>query len=128
MRKIFIIAPIFLVLVIVLVVIFLKAKPVATNNIHASLPPQSVKTLTVNVPDEVFKNALNVYAKKKAEKADLSSGPCLGSIGEGWVLDIASNPRTAFDDKEENQCEDFRTGKVQHYLEFDLNGSLIGAR
>lgn len=75
--------------------------------------------------NEVFKNALNLYITKKAEGLDMSAGPCLGKIGEDWVLDIAHSPRTAADDKSENQCTDFAEGRAHHFIELDPDGKLI---
>lgn len=75
--------------------------------------------------NEVFKNALNLYITKKAEGLDMSAGPCLGKIGEDWVLDIAHSPRTAADDKSENQCADFAEGRAHHFIELDPDGKLI---
>lgn len=75
--------------------------------------------------DLAFKTALNVYAAKKAEGIDMTKGPCLGLVANDWVLDIAHNPRQSVDDKPENQCEDYRTGKVHHFIELDEDGKLI---
>ncbi len=78
--------------------------------------------------EEAFKNALNLYIQKKQEGIDMSSGPCLGMVAENWVLDIAHSPRQPVDDKVENQCEDFVTGKAEHFIEFDPNGQLIRSK
>ncbi len=75
--------------------------------------------------DEAFKNALNLYAKKKQEGIDFTNGPCLGIIAPDWVLDIAHNPRQSVDDKPENQCADFREGRAHHFIELDPDGKLI---
>lgn len=77
------------------------------------------------VKDQALKNALNLYAKRKQEGMDFSNGPCLGIVAPDWVLDIAHNPRLPVDDEPENQCEDFRTGRVHHFIELDLDGKLI---
>lgn len=77
--------------------------------------------------EEILKNALNLYAKKKQEGVDFANGPCLGKIADDWVVDIAHNPRQAVDDKAENQCADFRAGSAHHFVELDENGNLIRA-
>jgi len=74
---------------------------------------------------ETLKNALNLYIDKRAEGVDLKDGPCLGKIADDWVLDIAHRPRTAVDDKPENQCVDFREGRAHHFIELDPDGQLI---
>ncbi len=75
--------------------------------------------------DIAFKNALNLYSQKKTEGVDLSNGPCLGNVAPDWVLDIAHNPRQELDDKEENQCADFKNGLAHHFIELDPEGNLI---
>lgn len=78
--------------------------------------------------DLAISKAISVYEMKKAAGVNFSQGPCLAEdIMPGWVADIAHNPRTAVDDKPENQCESFRTGKASHFVELDPNGVLIKA-
>ena len=40
-------------------------------------------------------------------------------------IDIVHVPRNAEDDLTENQCEDFRLGKVMHFIELDKTGSIV---
>ncbi len=75
--------------------------------------------------EDAFKNALNLYIQKKQEGVDMTNGPCLGKVAEDWVLDIAHKPREAVDNKPENQCPDYLSGKVKHFIEFDPSGKLI---
>lgn len=56
----------------------------------------------------------------QAKGLDLSSGPCLGEIAPGWVLDIAHLPRQPIDDNLENQCQNF-----QHFVEMSPRGEII---
>jgi hypothetical protein len=65
------------------------------------------------------------YEEEKATGKDLTFGPCLGTIMEGWIVDIAHNPRTPEDNKTENQCADYIEGKATHFVELDLDGNLI---
>ncbi|MDP2683810.1 MAG: hypothetical protein Q8P20_02025 [bacterium] len=59
---------------------------------------------------------------------DLSNGPCLSNkVLDGWVADIAHNPRQAVDDLPENQCLAYRAGTAKHFVELDLEGNLIRA-
>jgi hypothetical protein len=65
------------------------------------------------------------YAKAKVEGEDLERGPCLGQILPNWVADIAHDPRTEADDDPANQCEEYRSGEVEHFVELDPDGNLI---
>lgn len=87
-----------------------------------SIPPSFIGN------EDSFKNALNLYIQKSQEGVDMTNGPCLGKIGEDWVLDIAHKPRLAVDDKPENQCADYLSGKVHHFIEFNPNGQLIDSQ
>lgn len=60
-----------------------------------------------------------------SEKTDLSSGPCLGKIADGWVLDIAHLPRESIDNLPQNQCADFLNGTVRHFVEMTPKGEVI---
>lgn len=65
------------------------------------------------------------YNEATAKKMDLSAGPCLGKISDGWVLDIAHLPRQPVDDLPVNQCFDFLSGKVHHFVEMSPTGEVI---
>lgn len=99
------------------------------NQIPTISPPPEVKEQQADtrIDDEALKNALNLYAEQKKKGTDLSNGPCLGAVAPDWVLDIVHNPRQVVDDKEENQCREFREGKARHFIEFDPDGKLIRA-
>lgn len=97
------------------------------TNTAPSLSPQTAEK-SDRINDEAFKNALNAYVKAKQEGTDLSDGPCLGIIAPDWVLDIAHNPRQPVDDKEENQCPQYRSGQAKHFIELDPEGKLIRAK
>lgn len=60
------------------------------------------------------------YQQVVWQKTDLSKGPCLGPIADGWVLDIAHLPREQIDDLPQNQCHDF-----QHFVEMSPKGEVI---
>jgi len=83
-------------------------------------------------PDETEEHhavaaAKDAYAEAKAEGVDFTDGPCLGVIMENWVADVAHDPRQDVDDEPENQCEAFRSGEADHFVELDLDGNLIRA-
>ncbi|HET9214187.1 MAG TPA: hypothetical protein VFN93_05495 [Gaiellaceae bacterium] len=58
---------------------------------------------------------------------DFAAGPCLGVVVEGWVADVAHDPREAVDDRPENQCEAYRSGEADHFVELDPAGQVIRA-
>lgn len=83
-------------------------------------------------PDEAEKEravtaAQEAYAESKAEGVDFTNGPCLGVVMENWVADIAHDPREDVDDDPENQCEAYRSGEADHFVELDPEGNLIRA-
>jgi hypothetical protein len=66
----------------------------------------------------------------------LESGPCLSDAKSdwepnwdfsNWVCDIAHYPRQAVDNLQENQCQTFKEGKAQHFVELYPNCTLIRA-
>jgi len=75
---------------------------------------------------EIIKKALDQFNEKKASGTDLSSGPCLGKISDDWVADLVHNPRQEVDDLTSNQCTDYLTGSVIHFIELNLdNGEVV---
>lgn len=75
--------------------------------------------LLAQKPDILAKARLR-YNQAVAEKTDLSSGPCLGEIANGWVLDIAHLPREDVDNLPQNQCHNFL-----HFVEMSPQGEVI---
>jgi hypothetical protein len=69
--------------------------------------------------------AQKAFTAAKARGVDLTDGPCLGVIMEGWVADVAHDPRQAVDDRAENQCEAYRSGEADHFVELDPAGTVI---
>ncbi|HWM13527.1 MAG TPA: hypothetical protein VNO56_03530 [Gaiellaceae bacterium] len=67
------------------------------------------------------------YEEAAAGGTDFADGPCLGVVLENWVADVAHDPREEVDDRPENQCEAFRSGEVEHFVELDPEGDLIRA-
>lgn len=71
-----------------------------------------------------------IKACKEFEKffpEDLARGKCIdGAIQEGWACDAVHTPRDpAIDDLAENQCETFRNGTVNHFVEVDQDCGLV---
>ncbi len=80
------------------------------------------------VPDYVLQQktavtcALDLY--EKAKLTTMFGSQCLGICGD-YAVDMVNVPRTAEDDKPENQCADFREGKVHHFIEIYKEGSIV---
>ena len=55
----------------------------------------------------------------------MSSGPCLGVIKPSWVADVAHDPREDVDDAAQNQCEAYRSGEADHFVELMPEGEFI---
>lgn len=64
-----------------------------------------------------------LYNKARDEGMNFSS-QCLGSCGD-YAVDVVRVPRTSDDNKPENQCTDFREGKIKHFIELDKNGAIV---
>jgi hypothetical protein len=75
--------------------------------------------------DQAIHLAQEIYNEQKAEGVDFSDGPCLSEdLMDGWVADIAHDPRQDVDNKPENQCSSY--GKTaNHFVELDENGEVI---
>ena len=67
------------------------------------------------------------YEEAAAAGTDFADGPCLGLVLENWVADVAHDPRQEVDDLPENQCDAYRSGEADHFVELDPDGELIGA-
>ena len=72
---------------------------------------------------EAINCSMSLYEEKKSEGMDFSS-QCLGTCGN-YAIDIAHVPRLEEDNLEENQCQDFREGKVTRFIELDEEGEII---
>lgn len=76
--------------------------------------------------DKAVGQAKVLYSQKKAQGVDFSTGPCLSNdLLPNWVVDIVHNPRQKIDDLPENQCQAFREGRASHFVELDLDGTLV---
>ena len=70
--------------------------------------------------------ARELYAQKRNEGMVFSS-QCLGIVGYKikFAVDIVHVPRTEEDDLPENQCEEYREGKVRAFIELDKDGNIF---
>jgi hypothetical protein len=72
--------------------------------------------------------AAHVAYEEAAAGTDFADGPCLGVVLDNWVADVAHDPRQEVDDRPENQCEAYRSGEAEHFVELDPEGELIRAQ
>ncbi|PIS41504.1 MAG: hypothetical protein COT25_02765 [Candidatus Kerfeldbacteria bacterium CG08_land_8_20_14_0_20_42_7] len=95
---------------------------------HFVYDTQALDTKAAITPDLAVLRAKEVYQLAVNSGDDLSQGPCLSnSLISGWVLDIVHSPRTAVDDKPENQCSAYREGAAKHFVELDTEGNFVRA-
>jgi hypothetical protein len=78
--------------------------------------------------EETIRLAKEAYAEARGSGVDMERGPCLGVIKPGWVADVAHDQRQSVDDEPENQCEAFRSGEAEHFVELDPEGEYIRSR
>lgn len=79
--------------------------------------------------DLAIAKAQELYRAALYEGTDFSDGPCLSDdLMDGWVADIAHDPRQAVDDDPANQCEAYLNGTADHFVELNTDGELIRAQ
>jgi len=76
--------------------------------------------------DRAVNTALMVYESQKKRKVDISNGPCLSNdLLDDWVADLVHEPRIPEDDLIENQCSALLNGTSTHFVELDLEGTVV---
>jgi len=77
---------------------------------------------------EAIRRANEIYFANNVKKVNFLS-QCLGTVhlkgGIDYVVDIVHVPRIAEDDLVENQCSNFLSGSVKHFVELDKNGEFV---
>jgi uncharacterized protein YpmS len=129
MKKIYLILIAILVLVVLLIVVFRglsgedswikDSRGVWVKHGNPSETPSKVLE-----QQKMINDALVLYHQKKSEEMQFSS-QCLGTVDD-YAVDIVHVPRTQEDNLVENQCEDYRTGKISHFIELDKDGNVVG--
>ena len=82
-----------------------------------------------STPDEVLnqQNAIecanNLYNGEMDKGSEFDS-QCLGSCYD-FAVDIVHVPRSDEDNLVENQCEAYRSGQVNHFIELDKEGNIV---
>ena len=67
--------------------------------------------------------AVDLYENALTNSMDFDS-QCLGTCKD-YAVDIVNVPRSDIDNKVENQCEDYRNGIVNHFIELDKKGIVV---
>jgi hypothetical protein len=85
-----------------------------------------------SLKDQAISKCKSLCEEKLSADTDLSNGPCLSDNNPDWnvldwVCDVAHDPREAVDNLAENQCQDFRNGRSNHFVEVDPNCDFIKA-
>jgi hypothetical protein len=81
--------------------------------------------------DQAVAAAKVAFEHAQESGVDLDRGPCVAENLAGfedWVVDIAHDPREAVDDDPANQCDRYRTGVADHFVELTPDGDLIRAQ
>ncbi len=80
----------------------------------------------VSTPEDVLEQqhliscANYLFDNFKQEK----NSQCLGTC-DNYAVDLVHVPRTAEDNLPENQCPDYVSGKLTHFIELDKNGEIV---
>jgi hypothetical protein len=77
--------------------------------------------------DAAIAAARQAYAEAIEQGVDMRNGPCLGVIMDNWVADVSHDPRADVDEDPGNQCEAYREGEADHFVELDPDGNVIRA-
>lgn len=72
---------------------------------------------------EAIECSLQLYDDEENKGIEFSS-QCLGICGN-YAVDIVHVLRNEEDDKPENQCEDYKIGKVSNFIELDKDGEIV---
>jgi len=90
------------------------------------------ETVAAQQKKQVDQSSAKIKCQEACQQAvtangrDFSSGPCLSNeVIEDWACDIVHVPRLPADNDPANQCASFREGKVQHFVEVDLNCTVV---
>lgn len=80
--------------------------------------------------DRAIDAASEAYEQTDLSAAELEVGPCIAESLPGldnWVADVAHDPREDVDDDPANQCQRYRDGEAEHFVELTPEGELIRA-
>jgi hypothetical protein len=80
--------------------------------------------------EKAVDEAQAAFSQVQATGRDVSPGPCISESLPGlpdWVADVAHDPRQSIDDEPANQCQRYRSGQANHFVELNVDGRLIRA-
>lgn len=81
------------------------------------------RSYEAEIQQNIITCSLLLYDNKKAEGIVFNS-QCLGECGD-YAVDIVHVPRDDIDNLAENQCADYATGKLGHFIELDKGGEIV---
>ena len=87
----------------------------------------SAEVITQESLDAIVQYGQVVLTERRNAGDDLSAGPCLDNSEkfDGWVIDIAHDPRVEADDNPDNQCSAYRRGLAKNFIELSEMGDII---
>ena len=101
---------------------------VAVLVIQTNQPP-AYKKGSSSTYDTAVRGALALFQRRTKEGMNMETGPCLtNDLMPDWVVDVVHSPREPSDDFPENQCQAYREGRADHFVELDINGNLVRVR
>lgn len=114
-------------------VLFYLVVPVLAGGLLGGCVKDSVKSdpslnEATSEENQAIELAVEVYDRAVEAGVDLSNGPCIDdNLMEGWVADVAHDPREDTDNLPENQCPSYGD-TASHFVELDPEGNLIRVR
>lgn len=73
---------------------------------------------------EVINCAIDLYGNAALSSEIQLDSQCLGTCGD-YAVDIVHVPRAEEDNLVENQCGEYRDGKVNHFIEINHEGEIV---
>jgi len=77
----------------------------------------------IQMQENALRCAHELYNDFASSKVKIDS-QCLG-VCFGYVVDFVHVPRNVDDNKKENQCSDYASGKVTNFIELDKSGDVV---
>ena len=89
---------------------------------------EGVEKMAENDRERAIRLAKELYERQRREGVDFRNGPCLSEeVIPDWCVDVVHIPRETVDNRRENQCRSYRSGRTHHFVELDLDGNLVRA-
>ena len=102
--------------------------PVARAQTAAQTPsqtPAQSQQQTQPSQSEIIQRAQQMWRQAAEQGVNFDNGPCLGTVTQGWVADVVHVPRSPVDNQPQNQCEAYRKGIAEHFVELDTHGGVV---